>query len=248
VLTRARIDSSQPGEAIDREVKRILHAGLPLYELDEERLHALAPDVVVTQAACEVCAISYEQVQRVTHRAAPQARVVSLQPARWTDILTDMRTVALACGVRARGERLVRELEVRLAALVKPAGTPKPRVAMIEWLDPPMLGAQWVPDIVEAAGGEAVGPPHGTLSPYVTWDSIADLQPDALVVAPCGFDLARALRESEPLRDRLQELAPRVLFMDGNAYWNRPGPRLVEAAESLAAWLSTDRIPAGCAV
>jgi iron complex transport system substrate-binding protein len=246
-LTRARIDSGQPSEAIDREVKRLVHAGLPLYELDEERLHALAPDVVVTQAACEVCAISYEQVQRVARRAAPQARVLSLQPARWMDILTDVRTVALACGVRANGERLVRELEVRLTALVKPAGTPRPRVAMVEWLDPPMLGAQWVPDIVQAAGGEPVGPPHGTLSPYVAWDSIADLLPDAVVVAPCGFDLSRALREAEPHRDRLHELAPRVLFMDGNAFWNRPGPRLVEAAESLAAWLTTGTVPANCA-
>jgi iron complex transport system substrate-binding protein len=247
VLTRARVDSSLPSDALDREVKRILHEGLPLYELDEERLHALAPDVVVTQAACEVCAISYDQVQRVARRAAPGARVLSLQPARWTDILTDVRTVALACGVRAEGERRVRELEVRLAALARPAGTPKPRVAMIEWLDPPMLGAQWVPDLVDAAGGEPVGPPHGTLSPYVTWESIADLQPDAVVVAPCGFDLARTLREAEPHRDRLHDLAPRVLFMDGNAYWNRPGPRLVDAAESLSAWLSTGAIPSGCA-
>ena len=238
-LTRARVDSSLPSDRLDAEVKRILEAGLPLYELDEDRLQALAPDVVVTQAACEVCAVSYEQVAAVSRRAAPHATIVSLQPARLADVLADIRTVARACGVASRGEELSAALEARLAALRPRTDQARPRVAVIEWLAPPMLAGHWVPDVLEAAGAQPLGPEAGTLSPYVSWDEIAAMKPDALVVAPCGFDLERTRREAAPFDERLHSLASRVRLMDGNAYWNRPGPRLVEAAEDLAAWLYT---------
>jgi iron complex transport system substrate-binding protein len=247
VLTRARVSSALASDALDAEVKRVLQEGLPLYDLDEPTLHALAPDVVVTQAACEVCAISYEQVTRVARRAAPHAAVVSLQPARLSDVLQDVRTVAAACGVPSRGDEVRASLEARLAHLKEAAPSRRPRVAIIEWLAPPMIAAHWVPDVLEAAGATPVGAERGTLSPYVSWEDIAALSAEALIVAPCGFDLARTLQESEPHRDRLRALAPRVLFMDGNAYWNRPGPRLVEAAEALASWLGGAGVPAGCA-
>jgi iron complex transport system substrate-binding protein len=246
-LTSARVDSSRDSAAIDSEVRQVLQEGQPLYALDEARLHALAPDVVVTQAACEVCAISYEQVARVTHRAAPRARVVSLQPSRLADIFADVRTVATACGVSERGNAVVQDMVARLDRLREHAPVRRPRIALIEWLDPPMLGAQWVPDLLEAAGGDAIGVQKGALSGYVTWETITELRADALLVAPCGFDLARTLREAERHRDRLRSLAPRVLFMDGNAYWNRPGPRLIEAAEALSQWLSGSALPRGCA-
>jgi iron complex transport system substrate-binding protein len=237
-LTRARVDSSLPSDALDAEVRRILAAGLPLYELDDERLHVLAPDVVVTQAACEVCAISYEQVARVASRAAPGARVVSLSPARFTDVLGDIRTVAAACGVAERGEHVLSDLAARLATLKGRFGKTRPRVAILEWLSPPMLAGHWAPDVLEAAGATAVGPPAGQPSPYATWEEIEALALDALVVAPCGFDLPRTEKETALHRERVDSLAPRVLLMDGNAYWNRPGPRLVEAAEALADWLA----------
>jgi iron complex transport system substrate-binding protein len=236
-LTRARVDSSLASEKLDADVRRLLASGLPLYELDEERLHALAPDVVVTQAACDVCAISYEQVSRVAARVASGARVVSLQPARLADVLVDVRTVAEACGVPERGTEVVASLEARLESVRRGAPVSRPRVALLEWLSPPMLAAQWVPDLLEAAGATAVGPAAGVLSPYVEWREIARLRLDALVVAPCGFDLVRTSCEAEAHRERLATLAPRVLLADGNAYWNRPGPRLVDAAEQLAAWL-----------
>jgi iron complex transport system substrate-binding protein len=237
VLTRARVDSSLPSDKLDAEVRQVLGSGLPLYELDEEGLHDLAPDVVVTQAACEVCAISYEQVARVTARAVPGARVVSLQPARFADVLENIQTVAAACGVPERGTSLVQELRARLDAVRVEAAPRRPRVAVLEWLAPPMLAAQWVPDLLEAAGAHAVGPASGALSPYVDWRDIVKLALDALVIAPCGFDLVRTSCEAEAIRDRLAALAPRVLLVDGNAYWNRPGPRLVDAVEQLAAWL-----------
>jgi iron complex transport system substrate-binding protein len=234
-LTRARVDSSLPSAELDAQVRRIVEEGLPIYMLDEARLTALAPDVVVTQEACEVCAISYDQVVASLRRTAPRARVVSLQPRHLPDVLRDVRTVAEACGVGARGERLTGELQRRLAALS--ISTVGPRVAVVEWLAPPMLAGHWVPETIAAAGGVAVGPRPGTGSPYASFDEIRGLRPDAVIVAPCGFDLERTVRESEPCVEALRGLAPRVLFMDGNAYLNRPGPRLVDAAETIAAWL-----------
>ena len=236
-LTRPRVDSSLPSGRLDDQVRRVYATREPLYALDEERLASLAPDVVVTQAACDVCAVSYEQVAAVTQRAAPAAQVLCLLPARLGDVLNDVRRVADACGVAARGEALVSTLRRRLAAAAS-APRPRPRVVVIEWLEPPMLAGHWVPEAVEAAGGSPVGPAPGEASPYVTWEHVRALRPQAVVVAPCGFDLPRTAREAESLAPTLASLAPRVLLMDGNAYLNRPGPRLVDAVEEMAAWLA----------
>lgn len=236
-LTRARVDSSLPSGRLDDEVRRVHATGEPLYVLDEERLERLAPDVVVTQAACDVCAVSLEQVTAVTRRAAPAAHVVCLLPARLGDVLDDILRVATAAGVPARGHGLVNDLRRRLDAAA-PTSTSRPRVAVIEWLEPPMLAGHWVPEAVEAAGGRFLGPAPGEPSPYATWDEVRALRPDAVVVAPCGFDLERTVREAAPLAATLRSLAPRVLLMDGNAYLNRPGPRLVDAVEEMAAWLA----------
>jgi iron complex transport system substrate-binding protein len=236
-LTRARVDTSLPSSRLDDEVRRVHSAGEPLYLLDEAHLAALASDVVVTQAACDVCAVSYEQVAAVASQAAPAARVVCLLPSRLGDVLEDARRVAAACEVAARGDALAEALRLRLDAARPAARGDPPRVAVVEWLDPPMLAGHWVPEAVEAAGGRPVGPAPGQPSPYAAWDEIRALRPDALVVAPCGFDLARTRREARPHAPMLRSLAPRVLLMDGNAYLNRPGPRLVDAVETLAAWL-----------
>jgi iron complex transport system substrate-binding protein len=241
-LTRARVDSTLPSAELDAQVRRIVAERLPIYMLDEGRLSALAPDVVVTQEACEVCAISFEQVMGSLKRTASRARVVSLQPARLSDVLGDIRAVAAACGVPERGVTVVDGLQARLRAIPRPAA--RPRVAVVEWLAPPMLAGHWVPETIEAAGGEPVGPPPGAMSPYATWEEIRALRPDAVVVAPCGFDLARTIEEALPLREMLLGLAPAVLLMDGNAYLNRPGPRLVEAAETIATWLTGGEVAA----
>jgi iron complex transport system substrate-binding protein len=236
-LTRARVDSSLPSGALDTAVREILTQRLPLYMLDEPRLASLAPDVVVTQEACEVCAVSYEQVATSLRRTAPRARIVSLQPKRLADVIEDVRRVAEACGTGARGERSAMALRERLASLEPAAHAPRPRVAVVEWLEPPMLAGHWTSDVISAAGGVPVGPAPGTPSVYATWDAIRALRPDAVVVAPCGFDLARTQREATALGDTLASLAPRVLLLDGNAYVNRPGPRIVETAEIIAGWL-----------
>jgi iron complex transport system substrate-binding protein len=236
-LTKARVDSSLPSGELDRRVRQIVEQRLPLYMLDERRLSALQPDVVVTQAACDVCAIEYRQVAEALKRTAPHARLVSLQPARLGDVLSNVEEVAAACDVAARGAELMRRLSTRLASVGEAPLSPKPRVAVVEWLDPLMLAGHWVPDCVAAAGGIPVGPRAGVPSPYVSWEELSALAPDAVVVAPCGFSLPRTQAEVGPVAERLRELCPRVLLMDGNAYLNRPGPRLVDAVERIGAWL-----------
>jgi iron complex transport system substrate-binding protein len=243
-LTRARIDPSLPSARLDEEVRRIVAARLPIYMLDEARLAALAPDVVVTQAACEVCAIAYDQVVASLRRTAFRARVVSLQPSRLVHVIEDVLAVAEACGIAEHGRAVAASLHERLrrvAASARPGV--RPRVAVVEWLAPPMLAGHWVPDALEAAGGVAVRPAAGAASPYATWDEIRSLAADAVVVAPCGFDLERTVQEAAPVAETLRGLAPRVLLMDGNAYLNRPGPRIIEAVETIAAWLRGEVVP-----
>ena len=241
-LTKARLDTSLPSQTLDEEVRRVVRAGLPIYELDDAQLSALRPDVVVTQEACEVCAISYEQVVASTTRTAPAARIVSLKPSYLTDIFEDIRTVATACGVRARGEALVASLRERMKKATQESDAPWPRVGVVEWLSPPMLAGHWVPEAIVAARGTPVGPEPGETSPYTTWDSVKALALDAVIVAPCGFDLARTVDEATPLARTLNGLAPRVLLLDGNAYLNRPGPRIVEAIETIAGWLRGENV------
>ena len=241
-LTRPRVDASAPSAEIDARVREIVASRLPIYSLDEAALARLAPDVVVTQQACEVCAISYDQVVAAVARVGAGARVLALSPSRLDDILEDVRTVAAACGVPDRGDALATALRRRLERAAPPP-SPPPRVAVIEWLAPLMLAGHWVPDAVRAAGGIPVGPSAGEPSPYATWDEVGALRPDAVIVAPCGFDLARTRRESIPFAGRLAVLAPRVILMDGNAYLNRPGPRIVEAVEAMAAGLRGDFVP-----
>jgi iron complex transport system substrate-binding protein len=239
-LTRARVDARQGSAALDADVRRVHDESLPLYDLDERALAALAPDLVVTQEACEVCAVSYEQVARTVWRAGVSAEIVSLQPARLGDVIGDVRRLAEACGVPARGRRLAASLSDRFARLaVRPAAR-RPRVALVEWLEPLMLAGHWVPEALEAAGGEYAGPPPGAPSRYASWDELRALAPEVLVVAPCGFDLERTRAEAAPHEGALRAIAPRVLLMDGNAYWNRPGPRLADAAERLASWLRAE--------
>jgi iron complex transport system substrate-binding protein len=242
VLTSARVDSALRSDALDAQVRAILEQKLPLYALDEARLSALAPEVVITQASCEVCAIDFKLVEGTLARTSSRARLISLQPARLGDVLDDIAAVAAACGVTERGAEVVRGLRRRLDAIPPPSG-PRPRVAVVEWLAPPMLAGHWIPDCITAAGGEPVGPAPGVPSPYATWDEIRALRPDAVVVGLCGFDLERTLREARTCEGELRSLSDRVLFMDGNAYLNRPGPRLVDAAEIIGAWLRGEPVP-----
>jgi iron complex transport system substrate-binding protein len=241
VLTRARIDASGSSRAIDAAVRAVVREALSVYAIDEARLAALAPDVVVTQDLCEVCAVSLDDVRTAVARLAQRERVeiVSLRPTRLDDVLDDVERVARAIGREPEGRALRADLGARLDAVAARAkrATTRPRVATLEWLDPIMLGGTWMPELIARAGGQAAGVTIGGPARTVTAEELRALRPDVVLIKPCGFTLERTLAEGETI-DHLVRAAfggARVYATDGNAYFNRPGPRLVESLEILAA-------------
>ena len=247
VLTRARVAVGGASGAIDRAVRDALRDALAIYEVDAERLAALAPDVIVTQDLCEVCAVSLDDVRAAVGRLAgrDRATIVSLRPTRLSHVLDDLERVAEALGVPDRGRAVRATLQARLDAAAVPAAgaAARPRVVTIEWLDPLMLGGTWMPELVALAGGTPVGAAAGAPAPTVTADALRALRPDVVLIKPCGFPLARALAERAAL-DRVAAAVgsrARVYATDGSAFFNRPGPRLAESLEILAACVHPDR-------
>lgn len=246
VLTSAKLDSSRDSAAIDGDVKRLVRDGLSIYRVDDERLRELAPDVILTQDQCEVCAASLGDVESALERAPGVApRVVSLSPQTLGDVWDDLERVADALGDAPRGRALKRELADRVSGIVErfPAPAERPRIACIEWTDPLMAAGNWVPELVALAGAELVAGHTGAHSPWLAFEELARLDPDVIAVFPCGFDLARTRVEMAPLvaRPEWSQLAAvrsgRVALADGNAFFNRPGPRLVESLEILVEML-----------
>lgn len=241
VLTRPRIDTSGSSAAIDGAVRALLHDALSVYAVDEAQLAALEPDVVLTQDLCDVCAVSLDDVRSALARNVQRARIelVSLRPTRLANVLADVERVAFALGSVERGRELRARLQQRIELVAAWAGgaEARPRVATIEWLDPLMLGGLWMPELIELAGGNAVGVRAGEPAPTLSPEQLSALQPDVVVVKPCGFTLTRALAERSLIERSILAVLPRarVYLTDGNAYFNRPGPRLVESLEILAA-------------
>jgi iron complex transport system substrate-binding protein len=227
---------------IDRAVRRLVADGLSVYRVDAERLRALAPDVIVTQTQCEVCAVSEADVVAATcDWAGSGVRIVSLAPARLDDVFADIERVGGALGVAARGTAVVASLRTRLAALAaRTRDLPRPSVACIEWLDPLMAAGNWVPELVELAGGRNLFGAVGEHSPWLGWEAVRTADLEVIIAMPCGFDLVRTRGEMPALErlpgwDALRAVrAGRVAIVDGHQYFNRPGPRLVESAEILA--------------
>ena len=242
VLTGSRLGKGLDSAGIDTSVRSLVQTGEPIYDIDEATLVDVAPSVIVTQEACDVCAVSYEQVAAIAARAIPGARIVSLGPQRLEDVLGDIERVARACGVPERGRDEVAALRARLAAVPRPER--RLRVTVVEWLDPPMLAGHWTAETIEAAGGDYVGPGPGEPSRYATWEEIGALHPDRVLVAPCGYELDRTRDDTGRHLDSVRGLGARVLIVDGNTYLNRPGPRLVDAAEAIAAWLGDGEVAA----
>ncbi len=245
VLTLSRIDSSGSSLAIDLAVRGVIANALSIYSVDDTRLAELAPDVIVTQDLCEVCAVSLDDVRAAVARLAHREdlRIISLRPTRLGDVLSDVERVAEGLGCPERGRAVRAGLQLRIDAIAQRAdraavGGHRPRVVSLEWMEPLMIGGTWMPELVELAGGHAVGATAGAPAPTITTTELAALTPDIVIVKPCGFSLARALEERALIeRDILGNLAPgaRVYVTDGNAYFNRPGPRLVESLEIMAA-------------
>jgi iron complex transport system substrate-binding protein len=247
-LPRVTRDVLPPGLTsgeIDAAVRERTAAGLSIYELDEALLTQLAPDLIVTQALCPVCAVSYEDVAALAARMPGPPRVVALDPHTFGETLSDVRTIAQATDSRDAAVALIartagRVDRVRLAV----RGAPRPRVAAIEWFDPIFVAGHWTPQLIELAGGEDVLGGAGEPSATASWDELAAAAPQVVVAMPCGYDAPRAHAEAVAFAPRLAALgAERVVAVDAAAYFSRPGPRLVDGLELLARILHPDRVP-----
>jgi iron complex transport system substrate-binding protein len=241
-LTAPRLTLEGLSGDIDKRVKEVLANALSVYRVDADRLRALAPDLIVTQSQCEVCAVSLPDVEAATCDWTGQSvEIVSLAAVDLAGVWIDVRRVAASLALPAAGDAVVRQAEARIAAIAaRAASLPRPSVACIEWLDPLMAAGNWMPELIALAGGRNLFGEAGKHSPWMTWDDLAAADPEVILVLPCGFDLARNRSESALLaRDpRWQRLSAvrkgRVYLTDGNQYFNRPGPRLVESLEILA--------------
>jgi iron complex transport system substrate-binding protein len=242
-LTEPKFRTTGTSYEIDARVKAIVQEGLAVYRVDAEKLEALRPDIIVTQDHCEVCAVSLKDVETALCAwSGRQVEIISLKPDALADIWEDILKVARGLGREQEGERLVEHFKARMANIAKQSGIARtrPRAAMIEWVDPLMAGGNWMPELVQLAGGENLFGVAGQPSPWLDWDQIVTANPDVVLVHPCGFDMARTLQDMPLLADRVgwNELKAvqhgRVFVADGNQYFNRPGPRIVESLEILA--------------
>ena len=243
VCTEANFPDDLSSADIDVKVKEILADALSVYTVKREQIKTLAPDVVVTQAQCEVCAVSLKDVEdALENYLDKQAQIISLQPNSLDDIFNDIVTVANALNVPAAGAELLESLQERVDIIKHKLKfiDSKPTVACIEWLEPIMISGNWVPGLVNIAGGTPVLAQDGKHSPYIEWDEILQQDPEIIVVMPCGFSIERTMREINLLLDRpgfasLKAVKnDRFYIADGNQYFNRPGPRIVDSIEILA--------------
>jgi iron complex transport system substrate-binding protein len=242
-LTQPKFPVSGTSYDIDARVKAILQEGLSVYRVDAKTLEALRPDVIITQDHCEVCAVSLKDVEEALHAwSGRRVEVVSLKPDSLSDIWEDIAKVARALGGERQGECLVKQLKARMGSVARQSGTARtrPRSAMIEWIDPLMAGGNWMPELVEMAGAENLFGAKDQPSPWLDWDQVVAADPDVVLVHPCGFDIARTLQEMPLLECRpgwrgLKAVQRGCIFVaDGNQYFNRPGPRIVESLEIMA--------------
>lgn len=251
VLVRPAVDPGLPSAEIDRQVSARLRAGQGLYVLDEAKLAEARPDLIVTQALCDVCAVRHDEVLAAAARLPRRPAVVSLLPGSLADVLADIRRVGEAAGRGPEAAAAAAALAERIEAVRAAAARlrARPVTVAIEWLDPIMIGGHWVPEQIAIAGGlDPLGRP-GVPSVKVEWARVVEARPEVLVLMPCGFDRERAIREAPAVAGRpgFAELpavqAGRVYAVNGHAYFNRPGPRLVDGLELLAHLLHPEAFP-----
>ncbi len=245
-VTECSVDAKATPAAIDAQVRSITAQGLPLYTLKEKLIRELRPDLIFTQALCEVCAVMETDVIAMAARLDPQPRVVSLSATSLDGVFNDIARAAAAMGLEDEGEELLAGLRARVRAVhdtLKAAKAPRPRVAMIEWGDPIFAGGHWVPEMVHKAGGVDVLAKAGEHSQVASLETVRAADPDVVLIAPCGYNLARAVAEAERLL-ALPEwsfLHTRPVWaLDANGLASRPGPRLVEGIEVMARIFNAD--------
>ena len=250
-VTRTLIPTNATSAEIDALVRDRLGAQSALYTLDMDALERLRPDLIVTQALCDVCAVAEEEVRNAACLLPSGPRVVNLEPETLDDVLACIRQVAVAVGDAARADAVIARLQGRVDAVVRrgAAARGRPRVALLEWLDPPFSTGHWNPELVRLAGGEDGLGRAGEKSVTLQWAQVVAWQPEVIVISCCGFTAERALQETDVLRavDGWEDLpavrAGRVFVTDGASYFSRPGPRLVDSLELLAHVIHPDVHP-----
>ncbi len=249
VCSSSKVNAAATSREIDRQVGKIVSQALSVYRVDGALLDELAPTVIVTQTQCEVCAVSLRDVEKAVHeRVRSEPQIVPLAPMSLGDVFDDIEAVAGALGISERGGQLVAQLQERLEAIHSAAAVleTRPAIACIEWIDPLMHAANWVPELVEIAGGQVIAGEPGRHSGYFDFEDLLAADPDVIALMPCGFDIRRTRDESPVLptlpgwEDLRAVRNRRVFLTDGNQYFNRPGPRVVESAEILAELLHPD--------
>jgi len=248
VLTEPKLDPQATSGAIEARVRELVQEGLSIYRINTEALKSLQPDLIITQDQCEVCAVPLHEVEEAVRRVlSSDVKVVSLKPQRLRDIWEDISQVATVTGREESAEELLKGLKRRLWKLEqKTRHRARPKVACLEWLDPVITAGNWIPELVSIAGGECTLAEAGEHSTKLAWESLVEYQPDVIVLMPCGFKIAQTQAELPGFTARPQWQAlsavqnNKVFIVDGNAYLNRSGPRIVDSAEILAEILHPD--------
>jgi iron complex transport system substrate-binding protein len=251
-VSRPRFDPEGMGSGeIDRAVRESMEAHGSVYAVDGDALARLEPDLVLTQAVCEVCAVPTAGVREIVGERGLEAEVLSLDAHTLEEILETVTQVGDAAGVPDRARSVRDDLAGRLRAVARAVeDADRPRVLLLEWMDPPFVPGHWVPEMVERAGGRNLAGEAGRRSREAEWGALEELDPDALVVAPCGYGLRESREEADRFARRLRQLAPRAVeegrawVVDGSSYFNRSGPRVVDGVEILAGLLHPDRAAA----
>jgi iron complex transport system substrate-binding protein len=240
VVMKARTrDSDRPSGEIDARVRSVRGSGESLYELDLQRLRALAPDLLITQDLCAVCSVTVGEVRRAVASLDAEARVLSLSPRSLSEVWSSIEEVGRAIGRPGEARALAVGLRERSRPTL-PAPVPRPRVAVVEWLDPPILAGLWTPEIIEAAGGSPIGPPARTPGVRERWAEVRAGRPDLVLLSPCSFTVERTLGEMQDptIRAGVASLQPRLgTWVADEAYFSRPGPRLADGVELVRALL-----------
>ena len=243
-VTRDLLPTGLSASEIDTAVSERTLRGEAIYELDRKLLAALEPDLIVTQALCPVCAVSYEEVAELAAELPSRPRVIALDPKTLGESLGDVRTVAEATGRRDQGIALVNAAAARIDRVkLAVRARPRPRVVALEWLDPVYVAGHWTPELIELAGGKDALGLTGEASRVVSWESVAAAEPQVALVMPCGYDAPRAHAEGRAYARELAELnAERVVAVNASAYFSRPGPRLTDGVELLARILHPEHV------
>jgi iron complex transport system substrate-binding protein len=243
VLTRSVLSSASSSAEVDRHIRELVHEGSSIYALDAPLLEALHPDLILTQELCEVCAVSYPIVERASRRLGSSPQLVSLEPESLEDVFANIRFVGRLVRRPDIAEQVCDSLRRRVASVEqRVAGRPRRKVVCLEWVDPPFNCGHWTPELVAIAGGDELLGSGRQPAHAIDWRQVVDAGPEVVVVMACGFSLDRSLREVEAARGHFELLDAETWVVDGNAFFSRPGPRLVDSVEIMAGILHPDAV------